>query len=215
MSRAASTNEPSPAAPAAMPLTVEEKGSRVGRVVHLALVAAAAALIASPILLVTGHAVADPATALEAIAGRPLAAVQIVLAALVLATLFLLPLLRRAGRALVGRSVTVDGGMVHVSERRLAGTRTWTEPVAAYTGLAHVVRSSLSGTRHELVLAHRDAARTVTVRIAERISEAEVAATVHLLGTREIAARDLVRVGDLLAVWPDSRRRAKLSTASA
>lgn len=213
MSRAASTNEPLIAAPAVLPLTVEEKGSRLGRLVHLALVAAAGALIASPILLVTGHAVADPTTTLEAIASRPLAAVQIVLATLVLGALFLLPMLRRAGRALVGRSVKVDGGIVHVTERRLAGTRTWSEPVAAYAGLAHVVRSSLSGTRHELVLAHRDGTRTVTIRIAERISEAEVAATVHLLGTREIAARDLVRVDDLLAVWPESRRRANLSTA--
>lgn len=214
MSRNASTSEPSVTS-LALPLTVEERRSRIGHILHLALIAAAGGLIASPILLITGHAVADPASTLGAIASRPLAAVQVVLAVLIIGALFLVPTLRRVGRAVVDRRVTIDNAVVHVTERRLAGTRYWTEPVAAYAGLAHVVRSSLSGTRHELVLAHRDPARTVTIHAADRISEAEVAAAVRLLQTRELPARDLLRFKTVLAGSPAHPARATLSNASA
>jgi hypothetical protein len=80
-------------------------------------------------------------------------------------------------------------------------------PLASYRGIAHVVRTSLSGTRHELVLVHPLRAHRILLCMADRISEAELAHAARILRLPVIAASDLY-------AWPMLARLHRPVTAA-
>ena len=82
-------------------------------------------------------------------------------------------------------------------EEGLFAGKIWEEPVARYTGVAHHIRTSLSGTRHELVLAHPDRARSILISAAPDISQDDVDRICTLLGRAEISSRELYSVRGL------------------
>ena len=66
----------------------------------------------------------------------------------------------------------------------------WSEPLAQYAGVAHRVRASLSGLRHELILVHRKPSRSILLDVSQRIAAEDAARVANLLGLAEISSRE-------------------------
>ena len=66
-------------------------------------------------------------------------------------------------------------------------------PLASFAGVAHHVRASLSGTRHELILVHPDREKSVLLSLAAKVAQAEVDRVAALLGHKEISPGVLYR----------------------
>jgi hypothetical protein len=89
-------------------------------------------------------------------------------------------------------TVEIGYGVVAVVERRFGFKRRWTAPVSEFLGLAHNVRASLSGSRHELVLVHPDPEHNVLLQLAPSMPQPHIDRVAILLGVSEIPARALV-----------------------
>ena len=72
-----------------------------------------------------------------------------------------------------------------------AGAPAWNEPLTAYRGVAHHIRTSLSGAQHEIVLVHPDASKSIVLTTADRIGQPQVDAMAALLNVCEVPARTL------------------------
>jgi hypothetical protein len=111
---------------------------------------------------------------------------------------------RLVARIAIRRTVDIDAERVRVEEGSPFGAWTWEAPLSAYAGIAHHVRASLSGTRHELILVHPEREKSVLLSVAPRASQAEVNRVVALLGTEEIPPSELYR---FTAPWSRSASR--------
>ena len=136
----------------------------------------------SPAVLLA--ATATPA--LWAAADNPLAALQVVAGLGLWTALFIVPARRLLQRFGTQRSVRIEGGMVSVSDRAVLGSRLWQVPLEEFSGIAHWVRSSLSGVRHELHLVHADPGKSLLIHRADHISQATIDAAGALLGLPSI-----------------------------
>mgnify|MGYP000867451421 CR=1 FL=1 len=172
-----------------LPLEVSQKFSSSAAVTRLLLLLPALLLVLVPTAsLVMGsspawaYAAAHPGEATLAASG--------VTAFLVL---FGLPFARAARNLGSERCIRIDAATVTVHDRTIWGSMTWRLPLSSFLGIAHVVRTNLSGTRHEIVLVHPVRARTILIGTAERISEADMAAVAQLLDLPQLPARDLLR----------------------
>ena len=85
--------------------------------------------------------------------------------------------------------------MVSVSDRAVLGSRLWQVPLEEFSGIAHWVRSSLSGVRHELHLVHADPGKSLLIHRADHISQATIDAAGALLGLPPIPVAAQPRVG--------------------
>jgi hypothetical protein len=176
--------------PQQLPIRLEQSTSRSSIALRLLLLLPALVIVAVPLALLAAHAIAQP-TALNFLANHPFASAQIALAAAVCTLLFVYPLHRLLARAGAARLVDISRETVSVTERGPFRTRTWSAPTASYRGIAHHVRSSLSGVRHEMVLIHTDPARHVLLAASDKISANTLAQTAALLGLAEVHAREL------------------------
>ena len=79
--------------------------------------------------------------------------------------------------------------MVSVSDCAVLGSRSWQAPLEEFSGIAHWVRSSLSGVRHELHLVHPDPRKSLLIHRADHISQATIDAAGALLGLPPVPAR--------------------------
>ncbi len=168
-----------------LPFKLEQQSSRVSAILRLALILPALVGVFLPLGLVAAHA-GDVASAAQA---RPMAAAQIATATILWLMLFGLPafgLLRRFG---VHRTVFVDQTFVAISEVgpfiRSGGTRALSD----FSGIAHVVRTSLSGTRHELMLVDANQHRHVVFHSSEHIGQETIMAAAESLSLPEIACK--------------------------
>ncbi len=172
-----------------LPVVVEHRLTSGGAAVKF-LHAGLAAGALSPVIAIGAHAFAEPQALLLA-ASRPWASIQVVAGLGIWSAMMLLPL-TRALRVIAGRrKIVVDAASVTVDERSLLGGRTWTEPLRNYRGIAHHIRASMSGTRHELILVHADATKNLVVATADRIGQEELDRAKVLLGLAELPARVL------------------------
>lgn len=181
------TIEP-PAPLASLPARIVQSSPRVRTTLSLAALSVTALATAAPFAAVLAHLVATP-EARSLISEQPAAVLQLAFGLVVWTVLLGWPLTRLTRRLTTRRVVTLTPGYVAVEETRLTGTSTWTLPTSAFTGLAHHVRASVSGVRHELVLRHADPARTVLIAVAPRFSQSEVERMCSLLDVEEIPAR--------------------------
>jgi hypothetical protein len=172
-----------------LPLSMVQTASRVSPVVMLALALPAAIAALTPFALIAMHAARDHSMLVE----RPETAVMLSAALVVWAALFGWPITIRALRFGHRRQIEIDGNHVTVVEGSWAFRRSWTENVTKYEGVAHHVRSSLSGTRHELILIHPDPAKSLLLRVADKITQTEIDQATLLLGCREIAPQPFYR----------------------
>lgn len=141
--------------------------------------------------LLTSEAFSKPDAVNLALA-QPLATLQIVAGLMMLSALFLVPVRRLV--ADFGRGIVeIDGNTVRVSEKGLFSARRFREPLDAYKGIAHRVRTTVSGIHHELVLVHPDARRDVVIALDRMEAAVSPASMIARLGLPEIAAGDLAR----------------------
>jgi hypothetical protein len=144
------------------------------------------------IFLVTTEALSKPDAVNLALA-QPLATLQIVAGLMLITALVLVPVRRLVARVGRGASVEIDRGIVRMAESGLFSSRTFDEPLDAYYGVAHRVRTTLSGLRHEIVLVHPDARRDVVIALDLMEPPVTPALMVARLGLPEVAPADLAR----------------------
>ena len=187
-----------PPVPAELPFRLTETCSHTAAAVML--------VVAVPVVLAVGfasvllilQALFAPATR-AIIAHHPALGLEILAAITFCAYLLGMPLKRLIERLTVTRDVEIDGADVKVTERGRFRARTWSAPLASYTGLAHHVRASLSGTRHELILVHPQREKSVLLALADSMAQSEVDRVAALIGHKEISASALYR---FRAHWP-------------
>lgn len=171
---------------------VSEPRTRWTTFLNLAAATAMTLPLLCGVFLVTTEALSKPDAVSLAFA-EPVATLQIVVGLLLMAGLLLVPARRLVARAGSGGTVQIDSGFVHVAERGLLSSRNFHEPLDAYRGTAHRVRTTISGVRHELVLVHPDARRDVVIAL-ERLGPALTpAGMIALLGLPEIAPGEIAR----------------------
>lgn len=174
----------------ALPIRFTGRSARGPAVTRLLLILPAMAIFFVPLSLVIANAAGD-ASPLASISERPLSVLQIGLGIAIWCGIFLLPVRDIVMRLGSERTVMIDGGRVEVSERTPFGTNRWSAPLSTYAGIAHHVRTSLSGLRHELVLVHADPAKNILLAVADRIPQTKLDRAKQLLGLPEVPARAL------------------------
>lgn len=182
-----------PAPLATLPVRLEQYSPRLSAALLLSMLIPTAIALLAPYAILAVHVLGD-ANARELFAERPGAVVQIALALTVWSVLLGWPVQRGVRRLASKRTVEIDGTAVTVTDRGLTAGRTWTEPLGSYTGVAHHIRASMSGIRHELILVHSNPQRSVLVAIAPRFSQSEIDAAASLLGRPEVSSRLLYRL---------------------
>lgn len=174
----------------ALPLHLKQRFSRASVVARLTLLVPAILLVLVP---VSFFSLSDDG--LTQLTARPGDALLAGVGVVMFSLLFGLPF-SRAIKALVSRrTVRIEAGVVTVEDHGLFGLSTWTLPLSAYLGVAHVVRTSLSGARHELVLVHPSRSRRVLLRASDKLSETDLDQASRLLNLPRVPANDLYR-------WP-------------
>jgi hypothetical protein len=156
----------------------------------LAALSAAAALVSEAVFVPEARALLQD---------RPALAVEAFLALGFLIFLAVLPTKRLIDRLTMTRTIEIANGVVTVSEGGHFNTWSWTAPLSSFSGLAHHVRASLSGTRHELILVHPQRDRSILLSVAPRTSQGEVDRVADLLGQPQIPPSELYRFKGL---WP-------------
>lgn len=185
MMRFAAFDSISPSGPiAAFPLRIEQRNAWLPAVALLLMLMLLVGLAAIPAGLMLTLEVTD-------IWAHPMAGLQGAVGLGIWFVLFATPAVHLLRRLASRRTIRLEAHRVTVAEQHLAGSRTWTEPMQAYCGIAHFIRTSVSGTRHELILVHPERERSVLIAIADRITKPEVEQMARLLGLPEIPARDL------------------------
>lgn len=164
-----------------------------GRSLLMALLALSACALFAPFALLAAHLVSDPG-AREFVAGHPAVAVQLALGFVALIGLLIVPLTLLARRSLGRREILIDEAFVHARKAGVFGFPAWREPLAAYSGTVRRVRSSLSGTSHELVLVHPNPDRSAVVFSGPQILEAEADFVARFARLAEIPSRDAASV---------------------
>jgi hypothetical protein len=172
-----------------LPYNVDQRSSRISALLMLMLLLPALGALLVPLALLA----AFPLSALAIALSKPLAAALVVLGLGVLSVLFLLPAARLVRRFGSGRSVRIEAGRVNVTDRGLISSRSWSAPTAEFRGLAHHVRASLSGVRHELILVHPERDKSVLIYVADKVSKATIERATALLRVPEVPARELYR----------------------
>jgi hypothetical protein len=175
-----------------LPFHLVQTASRTSPVLMLALALPAALAALTPFWFIAHHAVRDSTLLTE----RPDTSVLLAAALIAWALLFGWPIVRRAVRFGRQRHVAISADHVTVTEGTGSWAKTWSEPLNAYDGLAHHIRASLSGTRHELILIHPEPMRCLLLRADDKITQAEIDRLATLLGCREIAPQLFYRKRD-------------------
>lgn len=82
----------------------------------------------------------------------------------------------------------IDNGVVSVVERVFVWAQRWQADLAEFEGVAHLVRTSLSGARHEIILVHPDRRKSVLIALSDRMSEQDVERVARVLGVEQVPA---------------------------
>ncbi len=169
------------------PIQSSQSSKRWSGIIRLALLAGLAGLIVLPQIALAIYALSNSETR-ALILDRPLMTAELAIAMVFWIGLFAWPLRRLHARVNGRRQVEISRQSVAVRDDKLLKTVTWSAPLASYTGIAHQVRASLSGSRHELILVHPDKARSVLLMVSEHISDADIHRFTRLLGLPQIPA---------------------------
>lgn len=172
-----------------LPIRMEQSNARSVTVSRLLLLSPALVLLAVPMLV--GAHVATVPEAMSAVSEHPMAALQVLVGCLLWAALIAIPLTQAVCRLHARRHIVIDEAGVAVTETSLAGSRSWSVPLASYRGVAHHVRTSVSGMRHELILVHPDPKRSVLLTMKDRLTQTSVEKAKQLLGLPEVPARTI------------------------
>jgi hypothetical protein len=188
-----------------LPLVLEQQVSRGSLVSAGLFIALAAATLLAPFSLLAASAAEEPAQFMATMS-QPAVALQLTLALIVALAFVALPLRRLVRRAQQPRRIEVSSQGVSALDA-VRGRTVWHEPLSAYRGIAHHIRTSLSGAQHEIVLVHPERSKSVVLQAADRINQAQVDAMAALLAVAEVPARTLYQ-GHRIDLWPFGRQAA-------
>jgi hypothetical protein len=186
-----------PAMPADMPIHLNQTCSQRTAAVMLSLAVPATLAAAFAAFAIVQALLSPSARAL--IEQHPVQTLEILFAVAFLIFLVGLPAKRLIDRLASTRTVKIGNGTVTVTESGYFHNWTWSVPLASYSGVAHHVRASLSGARHELILVHPVWEKSILLSVAPRTSQSEVERVASLLGHKEIPPAELYRFKGL---WP-------------
>lgn len=175
---------------ASLPCRLEQRAPTAGPALLLVLLIPLTILLLAALAGMAGELAFNPSTRAGLIA-HPGGALQIGVGLALLALLIAWPvraLVDRVGRR---RVVVIDRDEVFVTDRGLLKERAWRRGLASYEGLAHHVRTTHAGVRHELILVHSTRRDSVLLALAPHIEEADVSALAKLLGVPIIPAAAL------------------------
>jgi hypothetical protein len=181
-----------------LPVRIEHGASRRAAAVGVLLLPPVVAVMLAPALVLF----CSPAQALSSALDNPFAATHAAVGIALWTGLFVVPARRLLQRLGVRVAVHIDGGVVMVCEQALARSSSWQAPLSEFAGIAHRVRSSLSGVRHELYLVHGERGKSLLIHSADRISAATIDDAGALLGLPTIPAAQLYRFGAPLPTMP-------------
>jgi hypothetical protein len=149
------------------------------------------ALVTAPVALVLIHAPRDVA---EAVIHHPATATVLAVGLFAGLMLFLVPAQRIIARFGRRRCVTITPERASVSDGTLFGARHWSAPLAEFEGIAHHMRTTLSGVRHELVLVHPSRERSIVLHhAAHGIGQAAIDRAAQLLRLPQLSPHVLYR----------------------
>lgn len=181
------------AAPAfdSLPFTAEQVSSRTAAALLLLLLIPVLGLVIVPAGLVLVLATEEVR---EAIGHHPIAAAILGAGLVAWVALFLVPAKRIIQRFGNRRRVTIARERVTVADDSLFGSRHWIAPLAEFRGVAHHVRATLSGVRHELILVHPNRDRSVLLHAADAIAQSTIDRATALFSLQQVPAHELYRV---------------------
>jgi hypothetical protein len=175
-----------------LPFKVDQKSSRATALIMLALLVPVLLAVIAPLGLLAAFAT----LAFSMAAGNPAAAAQVVVGLAVWTILFAVPAKRIIQRLGISRKVCIDAALVTVSEAGALRSRVWTTPLSEFAGIAHHIRSTLSGVRHELVLVHRERSKSVLLlQSPNALPHATIERAAALLALPQVPAGELYRLG--------------------
>jgi len=172
-----------------LPIHLELRSSNAAGFVRLLMLTPMLVLLAFPFTIIAASA-AEP-TAFSIVLENPIGAAKALAGLTALALLVAWPLQRVLMRFGARRTVVITKQDVVIRDRAPFRARTLAAPLRSYAGLAHHVRTSLSGTRHELILVHSDRRKSVLLAVADRISQDTLDRAKALLELPELPARQL------------------------
>jgi hypothetical protein len=152
----------------------------------LALLIVIGALMLFPFYLLASTALADGGLR-DAVADRPLAALQVLTGLAFWLLLIGFPVYRLGDALTRARTIAIADGVVTVEDRAFGQCASWSAPLGEFIGVAPYLRASLSGVRHELVLVHPDRSRSVLIALADRLQQSEVDRIARVLGRPELS----------------------------
>lgn len=171
-----------------LPWRLEQRGWSLGAAVSLTLLLALIALLATGLVLLFVELAVEPVTR-SAVVARPAAALKIAIGISLLMALVGWPIRALALRLGSRREVFIDDENVRVMDHGPFSSRQWSQPIGSYLGLAHHIRTTHSGLRHELVLVHQDRRANVLIGLSNRMMDSEVSAACHRLGLPLVPAK--------------------------
>ena len=191
MRQAVSSNVVLPPSFDSLPFKAEQTSSRTAAVLILLLLIPVLCLVIVPMGLVLVLATGEVR---DAIAHHPLAATILGAGLIMWVALFLVPAKRIIQRFGNRRRVTIARERVTVADESLFGSRLWSAPLADFRGVAHHVRATLSGVRHELILVHPKRERSVLLHSADAIAQSTIDRAAALLSLQQVPAHELYRL---------------------
>jgi hypothetical protein len=191
-----------------LPITLQRKNSGFTRISGPLLMTIFAALIVLPQIGLAAYALSSPDFR-QALAARPVAALELTAAFAFWAGLVCWPLRKIFAALTSDRIVDIRGGEVAVIDKSLRSTRVWRMPLATYEGIAVRLRTSLSGTHHEVLLVHPDPWRSVILATAGQIGRPEALELCRILGLPLIPSDRVSSAGG-----PSGGQRAEVSYAA-
>jgi hypothetical protein len=171
-----------------LPWQLTQLPSRSTLLLTLGVALPAAVVVLVPLCLLANH-VAFHANLSTIVENRIAPTLLVAFAFVTWILLFGWPIARQMKAIGRRRQINLSLGLVTVTERRVLGATTWSQPMSAYLGIAHHVRTSLSGTRHEIILVHPDANRSLLLQVGPKLTQSDMDAVTNLLSCREIAHR--------------------------
>jgi hypothetical protein len=171
----------------AMPWSAVQTPSRSTMFLTLGVAIPAALVAIGPLIILIAHLATDPA-AFALVMLRPDSSLIVLLGLTAWLLVFGWPVARVLATIGSSRHIVISDGVITVRDRQLLSQNKWSQPIGAYSGVAHRVTTSLSGTRHELLLVHPTLSRSILLATAAKIDQIEIDSVAHLLGCREIAA---------------------------
>lgn len=180
--------------PHALPIRLEQRPSGISIILKLLILLPVTLALATPFAMLGKALAADPAVR-AAVMSRPAGMLQLGTALAFWVVLFAWPLKRLIEGLARSRVVEISDSDVTITDTTWLGMRAETVALSSYYGVIHHVRASLSGLRHELILAHPNLDNAVLVAIADRISQSEIDRLCALTGLPEVPSGIIYRLG--------------------